>query len=87
MSTKVEKAAITAEDGKVFSVDRPGRHNHVIALMVEKGYSKPIKGNQGFLLDDGTFVERIQAKEIAIQANQLLPRASRLKELFSEDVW
>jgi hypothetical protein len=84
----VEKAAIKSEvDGKVFSLDRPARHHDVIKMMVELGYPKPIRGEQGFVLSNGRFTHRIAAKAVAIRANQLLERASKSRRLTSEDVW
>lgn len=42
---------------------------------------------QGFLTNKNRFVDRVEAKLIATQTNQLLERASNGNELFSEDVW
>jgi len=83
----IKCAAIMAEDGEVHSVDRPGRHHDVITKMILDGYSRPIRGEQGFLLNTDQFVRRVPAKNIAREAGQLLPRAKTLRELYSEDVW
>jgi hypothetical protein len=42
---------------------------------------------QGFITSEGMFVDRLTARMIATAADQLLPRALDLAELFSEDVW
>ena len=43
---------------------------------------------QGFLTDTNQFVDRYEAKEIAVAANQLIvPLEDTYAELFSEDVW
>ena len=43
---------------------------------------------QGFLTNKDRFVDRYEAKEIAIAANQLIvPEEETYTELFSEDVW
>jgi hypothetical protein len=84
---KVVAAAIRDIDGEVFSVPAPGRHCDVIRLMAEKGRKCPPLDCQGFLLSDGRFCRRKPAKFIAERAGQLLERASKLAELFSEDVW
>jgi hypothetical protein len=55
--------------------------------MVRSGKPTPIKGEQGFILSDGLWVDRETAKKVAIEAEQLLPRAVNSKYLFSEDVW
>lgn len=86
---RVELAAIKSiVDESVWSIPKPGRHHDVIRLMVEKGYPTPIKGVQGFILNDGTFVGRNEAMEVAHNAEQLLDRCDRdYYQLFSEDVW
>jgi hypothetical protein len=84
----VQCVAIKDHDGTLYSLPRPARHYQVIALMVQKGRPTPISGQQGFLLDDGTFADRRTAKHVAILASQLLDTAfTHLDELFSEDVW
>lgn len=42
---------------------------------------------QGFVTTRGMFVDRVEARLIAVRAQQLLPQHLKLKELFSEDVW
>lgn len=70
-----------------YSLPRPNRHHNVI-------HSVPgdtSEGEQGFLLDDGTFLGRIGAMQLAKDNGQL----KRMKgkqyyqgpELFSEDLW
>jgi hypothetical protein len=83
----VEKAAIKMEDGKVYSVPRPGRHHDCIKLIASLGYKIPIIGEQGFVLSDGTFADRIYARKVADEANQGIARDMHLDELFSEDLW
>lgn len=83
----VVAAAILDDDGIIYSVPAPGRHHDVISLMADAGIETPILGEQGFLLSDGRFARRTAAKDVARKAGQLLERASKLKELFSEDVW
>ena len=79
---------IIAYDGEIISLPKPNRHHHVIRYMADVlKHPCPIKGTQGFITENGTFVDRVSAKYIAKYHNQLLPRASYLKELFSEDVW
>ncbi len=81
-------AVAIRQDGSTFTLPRPARHHQVIYDMVVLfGLTPPIKGEQGFITDEGTFVDRVTAKDIARSHGQLLPRASHLPELFSEDVW
>ncbi|TAL43350.1 MAG: hypothetical protein EPN91_06590 [Salinibacterium sp.] len=84
---RVAAAAIRDIDGEVFTVPPPGRHHDVIRMMFEKGRECPSLDCQGFVLSDGRFASRKAAKVVAEASGQLLPRASRLRELFSEDVW
>ena len=82
----VEAAAIQ-KDGVVYSVCRPGRHDAVIRIMVAQDVS-PRGGVQGFLLSDGTFVNRWKAARVAFRAQQfLVPPEQPPEALLSEDVW
>jgi len=43
---------------------------------------------EGFITDTDEFVNRIEAKKIAVEANQLIvPIEETYNELYSEDVW
>lgn len=79
-------AAAIKQGGVVCFVPRPGRHCDVIRQMAAAGFPTPINGKQGFLTDEGQFVERRVALGIAEIAHQLLPGKGH-GELFSEDVW
>jgi hypothetical protein len=84
----VEAAAVRLRDGRVFSVPKPGRHCDVLHMMArDHDIFQEEHDEQGFLLSDGTFCRRAPAKIIAEKAGQLLPRAMKLRELYSEDVW
>ena len=86
---KVVAAAITGVDGNVYSLPPPARHHDVGQHMIELGHPQPYPGggHQGFLLDDGEFVGRTDARVCAAENNQLLPTASKGNILFSEDLW
>jgi hypothetical protein len=79
-------AAIRDHDGTVYSVPRPGRHHHVIRLMVEAGRPKPITGEQGFVLEDGRFVNREEGAQMALASGQI-EELHWPPDLFSEDLW
>lgn len=85
---RVEKAAICL-NGIVYSLDRPNRHHSIIAFLVENGEKPPIRGEQGFVLSDGSFVNRKDALNIAIASGQvvLADCVAPLVGLFSEDLW
>lgn len=82
----IEKTAIVDPDGKIFSVDRPGRHHDVIRIMTEAGSVDKPGRVQGFLTSCGVFVTRYQAAKLAMRAGQIeKPKWGR--ELYSEDLW
>jgi len=83
---KVVASAIY-QAGVTFSLPRPARHCDVIRAMTGAGIETPIRGEQGFLLSDGTFANRIKSKAVAHDAGQLREGPTNVCELFSEDVW
>ena len=65
------------------------RHADIFEQMYKLGikYNKN-KSIQGFLTDTWRFVDRYEAKRIAVKANQLIvPIEETYDELFSEDLW
>lgn len=86
---RVAAAAIKDPDtGKVFSVPAPGRHHDVIRAMCRDHGYESVPGNfpQGFLLADGTFVDRWNARRHAVFGGQIA-KAKWGDELYSEDLW
>jgi hypothetical protein len=73
--------------GKTYSLPNPKRHHDVIRMIHEQTGSMNINGVQGFLDANGKFLTRTSAKWRAHETGQLLPRASSLDILFSEDIW
>lgn len=84
---KIAAAAVIDHEGGVVSLPVPARHGDILAYMKDRGDPLPIVGDQGFITNDGAFIDRYRAREIAEQAGQLLPDAYNLKQLYSEDVW
>lgn len=86
----VVAAAIKIGD-LILSVPRPGRHHDVIRLAVEAGLPTPITGEQGFVDNDGRFLDRKQAMVVAMRAEQPIIREDAHTfvggSLFSEDLW
>ena len=80
-------AAVRLPGNLIASVPRPGRHHDVVQRLAILGIKQAAEHEQGFLTNLGEFVRRKPARLIAQRANQLLPRASELLELYSEDVW
>lgn len=61
--------------GHVWSSPRPARH---LAIS---------EATQGFVLGDGTFVDRFEALAIARANGQLIRKTEPADRLFSEDLW
>jgi hypothetical protein len=74
-------------NGQIFSLPAPNRHHNV--LMTTSGFNRPYE--EGFILDDGTYIDRIGAMQLAKDNGQLNRRSGENfyqgPELFSEDLW
>ena len=74
-------------NGKLFSLPSPNRHHNVIRSV--NGIYGPHE--EGFILDDGTFIGRIGAMQLAKDNGQLNRRKGENfyqgPELYSEDLW
>lgn len=81
-------AAIKTSPVIIASVLKPGRHKDIIANLTRHGYNSAAVGkdNQGFVTSEGRFVDRREARDIAMQAGQIGEEMTR-QELHSEDVW
>ena len=81
--------AIIGFDGEMVSLPEPNRHPNVIHKMaMELGHPKPIKGDQGFIDNNGVFMSREEAFILANENGQILDKSKlRGKILFSEDLW
>lgn len=79
--------AIKTNGGLVCSLLRPNRHSDVIRTMAHGGFNTPIKGEQGFLLNNGMFADRADAKDVANNSGQLLDKSNDKYHLYSECVW
>lgn len=84
---RVIRAAVTdSKTGEVYSLVAPARHPHIMWYMNDMGLREH-HGEQGFILSDGTFADRMRAKNIALSAGQLIKGARIQGDLYSEDVW
>lgn len=86
MPERIERAAIRHGD-TVYSLPRPARHHAVIKFMAEKGFGPGDMLDQGFETDQGRFVDRYEAVQIAREAGQILVKHQPEDKLFSEDMW
>jgi hypothetical protein len=88
------QVAIKTDDGIIHTLPRPARHGDIIGHLwrlypAAAGRSASDFGTQGFLLTDGTFVDRADGWIIAVARDQLLTdaRARDVPHLFTEDLW
>jgi hypothetical protein len=75
-------------NGVIYSLPKPNRHHHLFSLTVND--PKEDDDEQGFLDNDGMFLNRAEAFIVATNANQLKPRRPGGYDgelLFSEDIW
>lgn len=80
-------AAAILQGGKVYFCDRPCRHHHVIWAKCQlDGRGFNASQIQGFLTNDGRFLNRQEARTIAM-ANGQCPKPFHRTDLFSEDLW
>lgn len=82
---RIIAAAVTL-NGLTISKPQPARHYQILAAMPAAMARRIRPSDQGFLTDDGEFVGRETALQIASDAKQLLKPTTH-RELFSEDLW
>ena len=80
------KAAAILLDNVIISLDPPARHHNIIYKLAAEGFPTPIKGIQGFITDEGDFVDRREAANIALAVGQC-EKLMAPPNLFSEDLW
>lgn len=78
---RVKESAVVFPNGKVYTGKR---HHDCFRAAFEAGEPSPRHEIQGFVLEDGRFVDREEAARIAFEAGQI---KTRLKTLFSEDLY
>ena len=83
----VDTAAAEDADGKVWTLPRPKRHDHVTKHARQEG---SIGGFlKGFVLSDGSFIDREGAEAVARKSGQKQGRLihPHLGGLSSDDLW
>jgi hypothetical protein len=85
---KVVAAAIRGEDGILYHLPAPARHEDVRGFMMHiHGQRHPNPRDEGFLCDDGYWYCRSDAKLFATYHNQLIKKPDGYPDLLSTDVW
>ena len=84
---QVKQAAIRDGQGKVHTLPRPARHHNIAHELYDtRGHALLEDDEQGFILEDGSFVDREAGGDFAIKTEQI----EKLKwppYLYSEDLW
>lgn len=87
---RVIAVACLTRDGRIFTLPPPARHADLIFRLMPKMGVPELEIHlceQGFATNYNWFVSRISARHVAYYQGQLLPRAGKTRQLFSEDVW
>lgn len=82
-------AAVRTDDGMVHFFPPPCRHHHTVHALHRMTSGSEIvvaRGEQGFVMSDGTFASREDAGQCAIEAGRIKKLAHPPK-LYSEDLW
>lgn len=85
-------AAAVRYGGVTVTLPAPARHHHILQAMhrqfgagITHEFGPKIE-DQGFITDDGVYVERDMAAKIALLAGQV-EKLNAPPELYSEDLW
>lgn len=86
---RITTTAIWPLGGEPFALPRPNRHNDLIRVLAERGFTAGQLGptRQGFMTSHGRFVDRAEARSLAEAAGQLLRPGLPGDQLYSEDLW
>lgn len=85
----VDLGAVKAGDELILSMPRPCRHHHILHMIVALGLKDSFRvqpEDQGFLTDDGQFLNRIDGAAYAIEKGQI-EKLQWGYQLYSEDLW
>lgn len=84
---EITGVAIKHSDGRIFQLPRPFRHHHVIKVMAQVcELPTPITGEQGFVTEEGLFIDRRLAADLALIA-EIVEELIDPPNLCSEDLW
>mgnify|MGYP001594391118 FL=1 len=86
----ITAVAIRDPEGRVHSLPKPNRPSDLIKHMIHQGVRKvSSQYEQGFLTEDGRFLNRFDAAKHVVLVQQSLRSKTRSIHglLFSEDVW
>lgn len=88
---KIVSAALCLRNGLILTLPKPARHCDIIRLGISAGLYPPLPGGRdgdGFLTNEGHYVTRAEAEQIAIISGQIESHQSMIgSRLTSEDLW
>ena len=73
-------------ENKMYSLPTPARHGDVIKLIVKEAGVRRVYGEQGFVTDEGVFLDRMSATDYALKSGQV-EGPIRSSGLCSENLW
>ena len=77
-------AAAVIIDGEVRALPAPARHHDILEKYPMPGH---VHGEQGFIDDQEGFVDRMQARDIALHVSKQIDRAYSPSTLSTQDLW
>ena len=78
--------AIKDQDGKVWSLPSPNRHEDVMRHIEKKTKVSRVIGEQGFVDRSGKFLSRVEAARVALNSGKIR-RLQYPPYIFSEELW
>lgn len=90
MLESIVAVAVLIENGRIVaSLTKPNRHHDILHALAKNNFPTPTPESQGFLTNNGRFVTREEAVDIALSAGQIsIPKLTDPQnQLFSEDLW
>lgn len=79
-------AAAIVYEGRLYTLPQPARHAHVIGIIWHEIKKQVAGETQGFVTDEGKFLDRIEAGKHALACGQL-KELEHPPDLYSEDLW
>lgn len=80
--------AILTPQGEIISMMKPNRHCDILFSLIKEGNSGFYESEQGFIDQQGNFLNRRDALKIALDNEQVkYDNLVAPPELFSEDLW
>ena len=92
MAGKITGVAVLTTNNEIVSLPAPNRHSNVLWTVIGEYESKKmamVKGTQGFVDEDGEFLDRKESVIRAMEFSQISrpKKTSPENLLFSEDLW